>query len=240
MFGRAARHAIYDCGDLSSLGLISEPLQEPQGGSWPSWIPRYDYVPERADGPAPLDPFFHASGPKAQAWLPDIGSDSPRMLEVTGLLVDEAVKVIPGISLDVSLNAVQDSVAEIERLEYTSPPFPTHMPKGGTETIIGLVLQGGVIRQARATHRQARYGYRCFKRYLQKHQIFPPSENTLEVTATEAERAAARYDDGLNSAALNRAVFYTKHGRIGLGPRHTEPGDRLSLQYCTALAFLPS
>lgn len=40
VFGRAARYAMQDCGDLSPLGLVSETLPKPEDDSWPSWIPR--------------------------------------------------------------------------------------------------------------------------------------------------------------------------------------------------------
>lgn len=73
--------------------------------------------------------------------------------------------------------------------------------------------------------------YKSFKSYLRKHQNFPPSENALTPTATEEDRAAARYDDGLNVAVLNRVIFFTKHGRIGLGPRSTSLGDTVTVLY---------
>jgi hypothetical protein len=74
--------------------------------------------------------------------------------------------------------------------------------------------------------RDALHGFQSFRKLLEHRiskDIKPGSEYKDEI--------AARFEDGLCHAAWDRAVFFTREGHIGLGPRCTQPGDIVAILY---------
>jgi hypothetical protein len=156
-------------------------------------------------------------------------SKRPNDLVVSGILLDSISEVSAALMSGMTPSEMLILMAGLERPRCESW---VGTPVGDLETQIGLTLLGGRFRSARASHQEAFQGYRSFKAYLKEHGLFPHRQRQdLPSSASNEDKLASAFHQGIFEAGLYRAVFYTATGHIGLGPRCTQPGDVVTILY---------
>lgn len=231
VFRNATRYAICECGNLSPLRLVINPVTSPQtqGDKLPSWVPRFEWTAETSNVPTVAHGLFQADNESSMV-LSDVG-DRPNALIVNGIFVDEVTKIIPTATLrhgNTTLTADTSAMADMEHLGdecwVTCPP-------GGAETKVGSVLLSGVIRGGQVTDADALLGYQRYKKYLKDHGPFKNNAASHETGYCDEEKVAAQYNDGLYHATWDKVAFHTKDGHVGLGPEGTKVGDIVAIFY---------
>jgi hypothetical protein len=227
VFRDATRFAMQEAGNLLPLAWDRGPRRGQECDRWPSWVPRLDWKPDRVnDAPKLLSLFRADNGVPMSMYEKEGRSDA---LYLSGLVVDEVVRVIPAIQLGMTLSKVQASMLEMERLHVDNW---VESPVGGVEAKVALVLLAGTnARKIRVTTSEALQGYQDYKKYLADHQTFPPYERDLEEEASETDKVAARFQEALANSAFHRAVFHTKFGHVGLCPESTRIDDFVTILY---------
>lgn len=215
IFTRATRFAIQESHSLAMVRSICEPPQEDEGAEWPSWVPVLDRDSTAIGMAASLATEYNAHNSTSAVFKFDAGK--PNNLIVLGVLFDTVILVAPTFTSQMSASDTQVAIRNLERSYDDS----REDKMGGLEGKLSLVLIGGTLRSDRVTGQEALSGYRDLKRYLQDHAKLPSEKGT----------PAHDYLNGLGIAAYNRAVFHTKDGHIGLGPKGCQPGDIVAILY---------
>ena len=227
VFRRGFWYAIEERGDLSPLEWISEPSEEARDDSWPSWVPVIDQDLLDEDRPESLSgSHFNAGNDNPMTVLRD--SDGPDDLVVSGVLLDTITEVSRTFSPDITSSDMQTLLEDLERPRGESW---IETPAGGLETQISLVLLWGEFREARVTPQVALQSYQSFKAHLNEHRSYPQRPQDLDVDASDEDKSASRYWDEAEGICHHRAIFHTKSGLIGLGPRCSQPGDVVAILY---------
>ena len=228
------RYAIEESIRLTPLEWISEPSREARDSLWPSWLPAIDIDEFGENKPSfMLGGLFDVDDGVPMILKND--SKRPNDLIVSGILLDSISEVSAAVNLDTTPSQMLTLMAGLERPRCESW---VETPVGDLETQIGLTLIGGGFRNVRASHQEAFQGYRSFKAYLKEHGEFPPRARDILSSASNEEKLASTYVDGVANTANHRAVFHTTAGHIGLGPRCAQPGDVVTILYGCSLPMV--
>jgi hypothetical protein len=226
VFRHACEFAIQES---SNLEILEEVHASPDGKDtalWPSWVPVFDRKIVSETYWAELTTRCKADDRSPMRVLSfDDGSNT---LNVDGLMVDEVIDVT-WIPTKFTASSLTTFVASAE----SRRPYSTWVGAlgGGPEQRASLVLITGRRGFDRITDEEALQGYRSFKTYVKDRSCSPPPAPRLEASASDSEKAAARYAQYLRVDARDRAVFHTEDGHLGLGPSCTQSGDVLAILY---------
>jgi hypothetical protein len=224
IYSIATRFAIHECKDLRLLISCSRQPEKELSPRWPSWVPHFEHMWDELRHPRDLDQIFTADDRMPQLTREE--NYMPNALVLSGIVVSDLTIVHPTMIRDISPNEVRTLLAEIERSRHDDQLSESVET---VETIVSTVILGGAIRGARATDSVALHYYKSYKNFLIDSPWFPTID--LDPAATDEDRAASHFNDGFYKLAVNRRVFHTRGGHIGLGPKLARASDIVAILY---------
>jgi hypothetical protein len=227
VFKNATRYAITESGHLGALRSVFE--SDHDFGKWPSWVPRWDHEPDfgTTTDPSPFRFSFNSHNDVEMNMIEFV--DHAASLCIHGLVLDVVAGVLPASNFKMTARRLRKRLAEIEaHIEALSCSKSwIRAPIGNVEAKVASTLcAGGELWNLAIDDEEALEGYRAYKQHLTDYETFP----SVNDTATDQEILAERFGNN-SAAAVNRAVFNTKDGYVGLGPQAAEPGDLLVILY---------
>jgi hypothetical protein len=210
VFTNGTKFAIKESG-LGILEMISEPTQAAQDLMLPSWVPVLD---QRRDDNCvrPFHGEFDVSNSTPMEMFDNI--ERTNDLVVSGVLLNSITQVMPELAPGMTVRDFQIHMADVER-SYGEDHVEA------LKTKISVVLIGGAVQFVRVTDQEALRGYQSLKEHLEEYGTFPGIEHG----------SSGLYYGSLAEAAYYRAVFHTKDGHTGVGPRCAQPGDVVAILY---------
>jgi hypothetical protein len=196
-------------------------------GKWSSWVPRWNRQFDRGTDPDCLraNTRFRSDNDVAM----DLISDMFSVLCVRGLVIDVVSKALPAYNTKMKARRWQENLAKFEALTCNNPWI--RRPIGNMEAKVASTLSaGGAVTGDVLEESEILASYRAYRQHLKAYKTFPLEDLDLNDTATDQEWLAGRFER-YSAIAMNRAVFNTDHGHIGLGPLTTKPGDLLVILY---------
>ena len=215
VFTNGTKFAIQESGELGILEMISEPTRAAQDLMLPSWVPVLD---QRRDVNCmrPFSGQFNVSNSIPMEIFDD--NERTNDLVVSGVLLNSITQVGPEWAPGSTMRDFQIHMADIER-PYGESWTGDHMED--LKAKISVVLIGGVVQFVRVTDQEALRGYESLKEHLEEYGSVPGIEHG----------SSGLYYASLAEAAYYRAVFHTKDGHTGLGPRCAQSGDIVAILY---------
>jgi hypothetical protein len=227
IFANATRLVIRECKHLPLLQLCSVKPVHGQPPAWPSWVPHFDQPWDAERHPVDWTESFNKADDETPMRSRE-RSDMPNALVIIGISVGEINVVHTAITQDTTALEFMTMTTAIERSRQSSQPGT---PTETIETQVGTVLLGGERRitgeslETTISDREALQLYRAHKRYLEDWHEYP-------VASLDEGSAALEFNDSsFDFIASNRAVFHTKGGHIGLGPKDARAGDIVAILY---------
>lgn len=243
LFRDASRFALetpgeYGLSGLESLNTLEEDLRSTDLVSWAIFPSRaYDSSrePEVLNGG-----LFRCSGGREQLWSADPGTSSTIALEVlvvAGISLGEIEVVSPSLTQDI----IGDFIALEHWLEAAITLFrAAKSPEIGT--IASLLIAGTNFDEQLATHEDLaslddfRWTLKHLKRVpgaLDRNA----SSSGAHSSSTTRDSKAGRYFWAFKRACLNRKVFRTSEGYIGIGSNLLKERDKAAIIYGADLPF---
>jgi hypothetical protein len=225
VFRNAARYAIRE--DRSLRVLLSAYEGDQDFGKWSSWVPRWNHQFDRVTDPDHLRTNIQFRSDNDVAM--DLVNDEFSVLCIRGLVIDVVAKALPAYNTRTTARRWQGNLARYEALTCNNPWVRT--PIGNMEAKVASTLSaGGAVTGDVLDESEILASYRAYRQHLKVHKTFPLEDLDLDDTATNQTRLAGRFER-YSAVAMNRAVFNTEYGHIGLGPLITKPGDLLVILY---------
>jgi hypothetical protein len=227
VFQNATRYAIKETGNLRVLVSVFESDQN--FGKWPSWVPVWSSQYDDHDAEATFMRGSHFRSDNGIAMDMIDLADDPSALYVHGLVVDVINKVLPTLNAETTARKWQENLIRMEALPCNNSWID--VPGGNVEAKVASTLSAcGVITGNMIDSSEALESYRAYKQRLISYQEFRPGKDELDHTATDQKGLAARFRN-YSVVAMDRAMFNTEDGHIGLGPQATKLGDLVVILY---------
>jgi hypothetical protein len=225
VFQNAARYAVREA---KSLRLLLSCLKSEQDfGKWPSWVPRWDHQFVLDTDSGYLRASFRSDNDVGMTLIESV--DEPSLLCVSGLVIDVIAKVLPAFNTRTRAHKWQKRLAKIEALPCNNTWIKN--PLGSIEAKFASTLSaGGAVLGNVIDDTESLGCYRAYKQHLTTYQQWPSRRIKIDHPATDEERQADNFDS-FSAVAMNRAVFNSEDGHIGLGPRNAKTGDLLVILY---------
>jgi hypothetical protein len=224
IFRDAMRYAIYECRDLLVLESVSN--EEGLSLSWPSWVPRFDQELDRTLRPTRLARLF-----KADDLVPlhtREETDMPDTLIVSGIWIDEIAVTHDPLLFDTTAREVLALIEEVERSQHDAY---ANKPNAALETRIGTVLIGGVMGGIRPPSDVVLRYYQDYKKCLRTRHRFPAEFRDAGNTTVDEEKGAITFNQYFGTNTLNRAIFQSREGILGVGAAFVRSGDIIAILY---------
>jgi hypothetical protein len=225
VFQNATRCAFRDTEDLGALDSVYQ--SDHDFGKWPSWVPRWDHEFDFDTDPGYFSASFHSDNDVKMSMIDCV--DHAASLCVHGLVFDVVAEVLPAWNIKTTARSWRKRLAKIEAQVEALPCNNSWIrcPIGNVEAKVASTLSaGGALSNFLFDDQEALERYRAYKQHLTAYQKFP----SVDDASTDQERLAGRFGS-MSNAAMNRAVFSTEDGHIGLGPQITKSGDLLVILY---------
>ena len=230
VFRQASKLCCLESPNLGALMKVSHRSEEDMNG-WPTWVPRwerkFDPVQDAVPFDSPTASFQANEGYDSNLAVVEFSECDD--LIARGLVESHVASVTPGLrraQLD-SIRGVQDLFQSIDTI--ASPSGNTRPQPRKHDAFAFTAAFFGCIRLANKGEPVAYH--QAFVDYIGETNTLPPRVAELRPSSTDCERKAAQYRQGMFLACLNRRMFATSNGSVGLGPPTTRVGDSIAVLY---------
>ena len=222
----AVRYSLQESGTLYPLRSLSHRSSfnlDLEG--FPSWVPRYDREWDEKQDPAELADIFDASN-----GLPICMSDSvdPDVVQLDGILCASVASATEVFKARRGYADATELLAQVETMASTL--FDNATDEARTDTI-GATLIAGCNMQLLQVEKGDVQAFGLFRTYIAENHCVPPEPHEDGKNSDEAARAATLYWHNLRQACIDRRVFTTTCGRLGVGPKSLRKGDIVAVLY---------
>ncbi|KAK5169173.1 uncharacterized protein LTR77_006482 [Saxophila tyrrhenica] len=217
----ATRRAFIDVDGNLDLGVLHHvhhaSQQELELSAWPSWVPTWT---EYHNDPGTFPESFCAGAHSPRA--PDASdTDSSAELVVRGCVVGTVDTVTDALS-DRVFQCWEGLDTWIQSVEERIDQWDRHRNEPSRKRLLSAVLEAATSENGTA-NQDPKTGLECLLQHLREKGIPPPALAPDEEDAV-ATRARSMYDK-IWLYGIERLVFGTHTGSLGLGPALTRKGD---------------
>jgi hypothetical protein len=230
VFRQACKLCCLEGPNLGALMKVTHRSEEDMNG-WPTWVPRwerkFDPVQDAIPFDSPISNFRANEGYDPS--LKTVEFSETDNLIARGLVESHVVSVTPVLrtaQLD-SIHGVQELFQNVDAIASPSAGARAQPRKPDafalTAVFFGstrLAMEGEAV-----TYHQA------FVDYITETNTLPPRLAQLHLSSSDRDRKAAHYRQGMFLACLNRRIFATSTGSVGLRPPTTKIGDAIAVLY---------
>lgn len=249
LYATATRAAIIDAGNLRILSIASRAAVPIPGTSKedvevPSWVPRYDWTIERTKGATSFiqAPLAGASNGDPARLHPMEGLNDT--LSVQGLLLDTVQRTYPlGSSPSLDPGPLDDTtIANLASAWSATCKHASEELCRPLELAFAMALCAGQDSSYMPIIGNTAFQSHCAAFFQSHHSQGSKALRTMGDTIAslnqrrkdsamdiEDEGDAEVYSRALKTVCYNRSFFITAGGRVGVGPKTMETGDRVCL-----------
>ena len=202
------------------------------------------WVPDRESGWDPKKPpkslarvFNCAKGSRqSRQKLLDVSQSDPDVFVILGFELCRVANVTPSLTLKDSNNA--------HLLRAWTDCALSVMQQSNDSEFAALVFLAGVNNERQPANRHDTSAWRDFRRLIYEEQRLPRTpESSIQgdevgTLTREADRDAYRYYRAFGAGCVQRSVFRTVSGYIGLGPQITRAGDIVAVFHGGSWPFI--
>lgn len=219
----------------ASLIVLADIQGDPNFRLWPTWVPKWDHKQMfsrvSGDWSRPRQGRFGADNglPMSVINRPD----RPSSLYVQGLVIDKVTKTIQGRRQHSRVRDVRTLFSKSEIPPRNQSLEWIGTPDCSMETKVAMILTGGCTStNIRLLGPDVLTGYKAYKRWLAfRNGVHKDKPMDNGPTETYEDKMASWWFQTDFQHAVNRDVFHTKDGHIGLGSLIMKPGDLLTVLY---------
>ncbi|OJD29679.1 ankyrin repeat and sam domain containing protein 6 [Diplodia corticola] len=237
VYAAAARCAISE-GSLTVLKratwmrppLSWKPYNNLEIGDFPSWVPRLDWAWDPSQGSSSsINAFTGVSNGTRPLVAEEIGR--PDILRIRGLPA-QAVDIVCG-SLTFDILQIRGELAKA--IKNAWGVIRRHTGGRTTSELLmvfaATICAGQDANQGRIDHDQAFKA--AFARFMLDHAgIHKADDPVLAECILESQDATSdEFTDAAFENSMNRCIFLSNEGRLGLGPLESQPGDLISVLF---------
>ncbi|KAI7366880.1 hypothetical protein KC354_g3817 [Hortaea werneckii] len=195
----------------------------------PSWAASWHKAHDVTYDTINLSLMFNAHGWGWRRHFRPPSEDSSRILSVRGKIVEHIRAVTEMINPHKTPDHV---VAAIEQLETALNSFNQQDSELSSTSRLGKVLTAGWDHLDKpATDDLSVRRYVDWLKYLRRENYWPPHWTTVDESEAATLKNASRYDSAFWGVCMNRVLFVTASGRLGVGPQTLKENDLVSILY---------